>query len=134
MSHIAEYKTDIKLNLGMRNSSLSLNVLYKTIKILAEEMKADITNYIETSTVRKEMCMFSLRGKGFERGIGINIGLGGEIHFTYYGEYKEIAEDIRKSFEQKYKAVALSFALKELNYGVDVVKEKRDEIILSAEV
>lgn len=133
MSHIAKYQTKIVLpwhsSAAVRERDPAWQTLREAVELAAEELGGRVVPYIVDYYNTATDCDFGIVTPEFRRGVGIQVQPGtGEVRFLYddYGGYRLQALKICERIQQNYAALALSRALKELNYEVEL-SEERDE-------
>ncbi len=131
MSHVTTLATEIKLETALANghpleSDPGWTLLEDAVKIAAEELGGELSTNIRDYYGRKLRCDWGIVTEGFPRGVGVRVSRSdGEVTFAYdsYGGYDAIAEKICDSIAQNYTALAVTEALRSLNYQVDLSEE-----------
>ncbi|MHB8928100.1 MAG: hypothetical protein ACYC9Q_10670 [Bacillota bacterium] len=135
MSHIASYKTKIRVKPGSPESPATRNaptwkMLRTAIEAAAEDLGGTIGDSIIDYYNNRRYCDFAVSTPEFRRGVGIRVSrTNGEVRFVYdpYGDTKGAAKAIGDRVTQSYTTLAVARALKELNYDVEVTSGDQAE-------
>lgn len=124
MSHISTYQTEIRLSPQSRvNGKLhpSWELMRRALEAVAEEHGGSVEDEIKDYFGRTRKVDFALITPRFPVGIGISVSGTGEVRFLYdeYGVSRKVIEDLRDEIVQSYTALAVTDALKSLNYEVE---------------
>ncbi len=133
MSHIAAYKTKIKVN-PLKDKDAKLNdptwqLLKAAVEATADEIGGEVTDTIIDYYGTRQPCEFAIVTPDFKRGVGIDVSpIDGRVSFAYdsYGDRPGICERVTQLVTQNYTAMAVARALKEMHYEVDY-DESRDQ-------
>ena len=131
VSHVTTLATEIKLETALANgrsieSDPGWTLLEDAVKIAAEELGGQLTTDIRDYYGRKLRCDWGIVTEGFPRGVGVRVSRSdGEVTFVYdsYGGYETIAEKICEAITQNYTTLAVTEALRSLNYQVNLAEE-----------
>ncbi|MEW6724436.1 MAG: hypothetical protein AB1331_05885 [Bacillota bacterium] len=139
MSHIASYKTKIRLNQLRRGASPehdpTWRLLREAMEAAAEELGGSVVDVIYDYCGAPTDCDLGLVTDDFPRGIGVRVNpVTGEVAFIYddYGGFKLKALRICEAIQQSYTTLALARALKELHYEVEMeeIREGQERAVV----
>lgn len=127
MSHVALYETQIRLALSGGSENLAADPGWQTLQdavdVVAKEHGGQVTDSVTDTEGRRTRCDVALSVPEFRRGVGVRVNRGtGEVSFVYdtWGGYERTAQAICAEILQNYTALAVSRALAEMHYQVDV--------------
>jgi hypothetical protein len=128
LSHIASYKTKIKVKPGSPESPTSQNdptwkMLRAAIEATAEDLGGTVGDSVLDYYSHRRYCDFAVSTPEFRRGVGVRVSrTTGEVRFLFdsYGDNQGAAKAIGDQITQNYTALAVARALRELNYDVQV--------------
>lgn len=128
MSHIASYKTRIKVNPNCTSESSRRNdptwrLLREAVEAAAEDLGGRVVTEITDYYARRVPCDFGIITPQWPRGVGIRISpVTGEVTFLYdpYEDRRGAAKKVAETVTQSYTALAVAQALRALNYEVEM--------------
>jgi hypothetical protein len=105
-------------------------LLHEAVMAAAEELGGEIRSEVSDYNGSTRACDFAIVTPEFSRGVGITVSPSGEVRFIYdsYGGLKRQAQKVCDLVTQHYTTLAVTRALRALNYEVDV-----DEQVQGAE-
>lgn len=130
MSIISSYSTKVKVAPRSARGSggrthPTWQLLHEAIIAAAEELGGEVRAEISDYNGSTRACDFAIITPEFGRGVGITVSPSGEVRFVYdaYGGYKRQAQRVCDLVTQHYTTLAVSRALRALNYEVDVEEQ-----------
>jgi len=127
MSIISSYSTKIKVapraSRGAGNKGdQTWQLLHEAVIAAAEELSGEVRSEIADYNGTTRQVDFAIATPEFPRGVGIVVSPSGEVRFMYdhYGGYKRQAEKISELVTQHYTTLAVTRALRALNYDVEI--------------
>ncbi len=125
MSHISSYETEIRLSPESRVDGKlhpSWKMMRRALEAVAEDKGGSVEDEIKDYFGRARKVDFALITPRFPAGIGVDVSGSGEVRFLYdeYGVSKTLIEELRDEIIQSYTALAVTEALKSLNYDVEL--------------
>jgi len=129
MSIISSYST--KIRVAPRSARGSGNktdptwqLLHEAVMAAAEELGGEVGAEVSDYNGATRSCDFSVSTPEFPRGVGIAVSPSGEVRFVYdsYGGYKRHAQRVCDLITQHYTTLAVTRALRALNYEVDIAE------------
>ena len=123
MSHIS------LIRIKLKNPNREL--LKKTVKELAAELKATITTNVKDFGGETTSVFIGIMNETFKNGIGINIDKNGEVQIVgdFWGVKKKEVENFQQKLIQRYTANALQLSLKQLGYQTQAQKVKEKIVV-----
>jgi len=130
MSVITSYSTRIRVaprasrGAGTRMDK-TWQILHEAVIATAQQLGGEVSSTITDYNGQIRSCDFAVVTPDFPRGVGIVVSPGGEVRFLYdaYGGYKRQAQKICDSITQSYTTIAVTRALRSLNYDVDIQEQ-----------
>ncbi len=128
VSHIASYKTRIKLNPNCtsehaRQNDPTWRLMREAIEAAAADLGGQVVTEITDYYSRHVPCDFGIVTPQWPRGVGIRVSpVTGEVTFLYdpYEDRRGAAKKIAETVTQSYTALAVAQALRALNYEVEM--------------
>lgn len=129
LSIISSYSTRIRVAPRAARGSGSKTdptwqMLHEAVIAAAAQLGGEVRSEVLDYNGATRACDFAVVGPGFPRGVGVSVSPGGEVRFMYddYGGYKHQAKAICDLITQNYTTMAVSRALRSLNYEVEVAE------------
>lgn len=133
MSHISAYKAELKLEGAGENTAEfeeARRLLREAVEAVAEEHGGFVSHEISDYFGRKTGVDLGLITREFPAGIGIQINSHtGEVEFLYdsYGGHQRTIDRLCEEIKQSYLTLAVSRALRDLNYEVEYEESAGEE-------
>lgn len=127
MSIISSYSTRIRVaprsaRGAGKHTDKTWEILHEAVIATAERLGGEVCSTISDYNGQTKACDFAIVTPEFTRGVGLTVSPGGEVRFLYdaYGGYKKQAQKICDAVQQSFTSIAVTRALRSLNYDVDV--------------
>lgn len=127
MSHISSYQTEIRLEGVARGlppeEDPGWEILKEAVEVVRRERRGRVGTAILDYFGQSHACDFAVITPDFPRGVGVTVSrTTGEVHFLAddYGGYAQTVRDICRRFSQAYAVIAVSRALRAMNYEVEL--------------
>lgn len=129
MSIISTYSTKIRVapraarGAGGKTDP-TWQLLHEAVMAAAAELGGEVGAQISDYNGTTRACDYSIVTPEFPRGVGVTVSPSGEVRFAYdpYGGYKRQAQRISELVTQHYTTLAVTRALRALNYEVDLAE------------
>ena len=135
MSHIASYKTKIRVKPGSPDSPTTQSdptwkMLRAAIEAAAQDLGGEVGHVILDYYNNQRYVDFAVTTPEFRRGVGVRVSrTSGDVRFVFdpYGDSKGVGKSICDRITQNYTTLAVARALKELQYDVEVTSGDQAE-------
>ncbi len=132
MSHITTLQTRIALSTALQagrpvEEDPGWELLGQAVQAAANDLGGEVSNNVRDYYGRRLRCDWGIVTPDFPRGVGVRVARNtGEVTFTFdsYGGFERAAERICEAITQTYVTLAVSEALRSLNYRVDLQEEQ----------
>jgi len=130
MSIISSYSTRIRIaprssrGAGTRTDP-TWQILHEAVISAAQQLGGEVTSTVSDYNGQIKTCDFAIVTPEFSRGVGVAVSPSGEVRFLYdsYGGYKRQTQKICDLITQSYAAIAVTRALRSLNYSVELEEQ-----------
>lgn len=133
MSHVASYRTEIKIP-QVAGMNLEDNEAWRLLRSALEAVAAahggQVVEVITDSEGRRVRCDAAIVVPEFRRGLGVKVDQNtGQVKFLYdtWGGFAHTAKELSAEVVQNFTALAVTRALQEMNYEVDLDEVKVDD-------
>jgi hypothetical protein len=127
LSHIASYKTKIKVNASCetrtaREQDPTWRLLRQAVETAAQDLGGRVTEEITDYYGQRTQVVYGVQTPQWARGVGVKVSPVGAVTFIYdpYDDYRREARKIAETISQNYATLAVAQALRTLNYEVEM--------------